>query len=253
MNAARRAVGAALSLALLVGFSPAYAQLKPPQVPGLRGAPFPSGNPPPDLESFGEGPAWDAKPPTGVEPLPRDLFTSKDFYQDREQWLNPRYWRCNSPRQIADMRSGGAGAGTSDPRIGANPPRSARWGDCSKDWPRRTSSARTRSRRPRSITRRSKPTRRSAAGRRTTPTRRCRNGTASTASTCRTAGASGTTAARRRCRRSSRSSRPNTSSAWCGSSTTRASTPRTNGRPRTAGPKGSCGNGPRARSRSASS
>ena len=86
--------------------------------------------------SFGQGPAWDAKPPPGVEPLERDLFTSKDFYQDRDEWLNPRYWRCNSPRQIADMRSGGAGAGTSDPRIGANPPVSARWGDCAKDWPR---------------------------------------------------------------------------------------------------------------------
>ena len=91
---------------------------------------------------------------------PADLFTSKDFYQDREQWLNPRYWRCNSPRQIADMRSGGAGPGTSDPRIGANPPRSARWGDCTRTGRARTSSARTRSRRPRSTTRRSKPTRR---------------------------------------------------------------------------------------------
>ena len=88
-------------------------------MPGLRGAPFPSANPPPDLLSFGQGPAWDAKPPPGVEPLARDLFTSKDFYQDREQWLNPLYWRCNSPRQIADMRSGGAGSGTSDPRIGS--------------------------------------------------------------------------------------------------------------------------------------
>ncbi len=34
------------------------------------------------------------------------------------------------------MRSGGAGSGTSDPRIGKNPPLSARWGDCAKDWPR---------------------------------------------------------------------------------------------------------------------
>ena len=34
------------------------------------------------------------------------------------------------------MRSGGAGSGTSDPRIGANRPVSARWGDCTKDWPR---------------------------------------------------------------------------------------------------------------------
>src|SRR3712207_5988334 len=26
--------------------------------------------------------------------------------------------------------------GTADPRIGANPPVTARWGDCTKDWPR---------------------------------------------------------------------------------------------------------------------
>jgi hypothetical protein len=37
---------------------------------------------------------------------------------------------------VADMRSGGAGTSTSDPRIGANPPISARWGDCTMDWPR---------------------------------------------------------------------------------------------------------------------
>ena len=137
MNAARTAVSAGICLvALVLSISVASAQLKPPVVPGLRGAPFPSANPPPDLLSFGQGPAWDAKPPPGIEPLARDLFTSKDFYQDRDQWLNPLYWRCNSPRQIADMRSGGAGSGTSDPRIGSTPPVSARWGDCAKDWSR---------------------------------------------------------------------------------------------------------------------
>jgi hypothetical protein len=124
------------ALALLVGATAAHAQLNPPQVPGLRGAPFPNGNPAPDLRSFGEGPAWDGKTPPGVQALDVDLFKSKDFYKDRSHWLDQRYWRCNSPRQIADMRSGGAGSGTSDPRIGANPPTSARWGDCKMDWPR---------------------------------------------------------------------------------------------------------------------
>ena len=85
---------------------------------------------------FGDGPQWDGRPPDGVQPLAVDLFTSKDFYKDREHWMDQRYWRCNSPRQVADMRSGGAGSSTNDPRIGSKPPGSARWGDCKMDWPR---------------------------------------------------------------------------------------------------------------------
>src|SRR5437899_2799508 len=131
---------AALSLALIAACTTfttaAFAQLRPPEVRGLRGAQFPSMNPPPEVRSFGEGPAWDGKPPDGVQPLPLDMFTSKDFYKDRALWMDQRYWRCNAPRQIADMRSGGAGASTNDPRIGSNPPTSARWGDCRMDWPR---------------------------------------------------------------------------------------------------------------------
>jgi hypothetical protein len=127
----------AFSFALIAGgTSVAFAQLRPPEVSGLRGAPFPSMNPPPDVRSHGEGPQWDGRPPEGVQPLKVDLFTSKDFYKDREFWMDQRYWRCNAPRQIADMRSGGAGSSTADPRIGSNPPASARWGDCKMDWPR---------------------------------------------------------------------------------------------------------------------
>jgi hypothetical protein len=130
-------VAAALSLALTAGSaSKALAQLRPPEVKGLRGAPFPSMNPPPDVRSYGEGPSWDGRPPDGVQPLAVDMFTSKDFYKDRQLWTDQRYWRCNAPRQIADMRSGGAGTSTGDPRIGSNPPGSARWGDCKMDWPR---------------------------------------------------------------------------------------------------------------------
>lgn len=123
-------------VSIMVGAQSAVAQLEPPHVPGLRGAPFTSINPPPDVRSHGDGPTWDGRPPPGVTPLDVDVFTTRDFYKDRELWLDQRYWRCNSPRQMADMRSGGAGAGTSDPRIGANPPTSARWGDCTMDWPR---------------------------------------------------------------------------------------------------------------------
>ena len=58
-----------------------------------------------------------------------DLFTTSDFYKDRALWSDPRYFRCNSSAALEDFWG-------EDRLIGEDPPKSAPWGYCDRDYPR---------------------------------------------------------------------------------------------------------------------
>jgi len=69
--------------------------------------------------------------PAGVTPLERDIFTSDDFYIDRDLWSDPRYFRCNSGLAL-ESQWGAYGTQINGP----NAPATAAWGYCDRDYPR---------------------------------------------------------------------------------------------------------------------
>jgi hypothetical protein len=94
----------------------------------------PPGAPPPrfgGLFAVSVAGAWNGAVPAGVEALPIDIFTSKEFYKDIALWKDPRYYRCNSPQGLENQR-GANGANM----MGDDPPRTAAWGLCDKGLPR---------------------------------------------------------------------------------------------------------------------
>jgi hypothetical protein len=75
--------------------------------------------------------ARDGAVPVGVRPLPHDIFSSKDFYRDQALWSDPRYYRCNSPVGLEQIWGAYEVA-----LIGDDPPRTAAWGFCDRDYSR---------------------------------------------------------------------------------------------------------------------
>ena len=70
--------------------------------------------------------------PKAYKPLPRDIFNSPDFYADKALWMDPRYYRCNSPQATEYQRGILQRPSINQSDKDADGP----WGHCEIDVPR---------------------------------------------------------------------------------------------------------------------
>jgi hypothetical protein len=70
--------------------------------------------------------------PKAYKPLPRDIFNSPDFYADKALWMDPRYYRCNSPQATEYQRGILQRPSVNQSEKDADGP----WGHCEIDVPR---------------------------------------------------------------------------------------------------------------------